>query len=47
MTANDVRAMTDNEIAIHIGGGYGPHKREEIMAVIRQLLEKEAVRVFR
>jgi len=37
-TPADLLAMDDNEIAIHLNGGYGPGKRNAMLASIREAL---------
>jgi hypothetical protein len=41
-TAAQLLAMTDNEIGTHASGGYGPAKRNEFYASLRQVLERSA-----
>jgi len=37
-TPAEILAMTDNEIAIHLNGGYGPGKRNAMVASLRAAL---------
>lgn len=40
MTAADLDRMTDTEIGVHASGGYGPRKRNEFYAALREVLKK-------
>lgn len=39
MNAADLLALSDNEIAIHLNGGYGAEKRNQAMATVRKALK--------
>ena len=39
MTAATLMAMTDNELATHLNGGYGAEKRNQAMATVRKALK--------
>lgn len=40
MTAADLLALPDDEIAIYLNGGYGKEKRKQALAVVRDALQK-------
>jgi hypothetical protein len=39
MTAAALLALTDNELAIYLNGGYGAEKRNQAMAAVRVALK--------
>lgn len=39
MTAADMLTMSDNELAIHLNGGYGAEKRNQAVAIVRRALK--------
>lgn len=40
MTAAALLALSDNELATYLGGGYGAEKRNQAMAAVRAALKK-------
>lgn len=38
MAAADLLALSDNELAIYLNGGYGREKRETALAIVRAAL---------
>ena len=37
----ELLALSDNELAIHLNGGYGAEKRNMALATVRRALQKE------
>lgn len=42
MSANELLALSDNELGTFASGGYGPKKRNEFYAALRRALLKAA-----
>lgn len=40
MTAAALLALSDNELAIYLNGGYGAEKRNQAMAAVRKALRQ-------
>lgn len=40
LSATELLAMSDNELAIHLNGGYGVEKRRQALALVRKALKK-------